>query len=165
MRPLRLFALVALLVSVTAGPASAQPHEQTFVRVVTGTLGEDQPRTSRVIAHGVINAVGTERFDPDVEGDESSYHSFIFADGTISARATVEYLDLSIDPRSCVGVLRETGREEIIGGTGAYLGATGLGTLTGKGVVTAERNPDGTCDDGRLSYVVVLRYAGTLELP
>lgn len=155
-----------LSVSGTQGPAVAETSGgQTFTRVVAGTLGEDQPRTSRVIANGVVNAVGTERFDPDIEGDDSSYQTFVFPSGDISARATAEQLDLRIDPRSCLGILTENGREDIIGGTGAYLGAQGTGRLTAKGPVTAERNPDGSCDESRLRYVLVIRYTGTLRIP
>jgi len=165
---IRAVAIGAAICSVSAvpGPVSAEAiGEQTFVRVVAGTHGEEQPRTSRVVARGVVNAVGTQRFDADIEGDDSSYHSFVFPRGAISAKATMEQFDLSIDPRSCMGILTEVGREDIISGTGAYTGAKGSGTLSGRGPVTAERNPDGSCNENRLHYVLVIRYTGTLHIP
>lgn len=68
--------------------ATAQPtDQQSLVRVLRGSLSEDQPAFSRVVATGVVNAVGTEQFDADVPGDDASRQTFYFREGTISTRA------------------------------------------------------------------------------
>jgi len=52
---------------------------------------------------------------------------------------------------------------KIIGGTGAYAGATGSGTDTGHGVFTAQRTPQG-CDDSQSSGTVVATIVGHVNL-
>ncbi len=157
---------VAMLGILTPSTAFGQTTgQQTFTRVLRGNLSEDQPRVSRVVATGVLNAGGTEQFDPDVPGDPASRQSFVFRAGTISTRTFDEEVDVSIDPRTCVGTLTVTGQEEVVGGSGAFEGAGGSGTLTESGRLFAARNPDGTCNEDDLSYVIVVRYTGTLTLP
>ena len=54
------------------------------VRIVMFRTGSMSPTFSRVIAHGVIDAVGTEVFRPSPGGDPNSYSTLIFRDGTLA---------------------------------------------------------------------------------
>ncbi len=149
------------------GGASAQTTgRQTFVLTQVG----DQPEAT-VRAAGPIRGVGAdivvnEDFD-DEAGTFVSEDILRFRDGdvfvTFAGQAVFEF-----DPRTCVGKFSGTATYDITGGTDRYLGASGSGSGTFRGVFVAGRNPDGTCsedeEDERASFFFAT-LRGTATVP
>jgi hypothetical protein len=63
-----------------------------------------------------------------------------------------------------VGTLTGSGTWAVSGGTGAYVGATGAGTLTLRANLFFERGPQG-CSEDRGTSIGVIRATGHLRLP
>jgi hypothetical protein len=155
----------ALAVAGTPGSAVAQESgRQQLAVVVRQELGAPQPIFSRVVASGVIDAVGTDRFLPSPDGDPNSYSRYVFRDGTLSITTTPDTFDLTQNPTSCIGRFTASGTWTISGGTGAYRGATGGGGLTAEGVVVAARTAQG-CSEDRGMLRGLIRETGQVSLP
>ena len=164
-RTLAAAAGVALALAGTPGSAlGADTDQQRFTGVLIQDLAQEQPTFSRVIAHGVIDAVGTEVFRPSPEGDPNSYSTLIFRDGTLATTSSPDSFVVVPNPGSCIRPFTATGHWTVTGGTGAYRGATGSGRLTASGVIRAERTPQGCAEDRGVSTGVV-RATGRLSLP
>ena len=154
-----------LLAVATPGPASArEPGAQNLTVVVVQDFGAEQPAFSRVVASGVVNGVGTDVFRPSDEGDPSSYSTYVFRAGTLSITTTPTSFDVRPLGSSCVATFTATGTWEITGGTGAYQGATGQGTLTVRGTMASPRTPDGCSETDGTSHGVI-RETGQISLP
>lgn len=161
MRKLVGLLLAAMVVVGMAGPAAAATGRQDFRLVQVG--GESAP--TRVIATGVVNAVGSDVELTSVDnsdGSSSGTDRFDFANGSLFI-SHQENGDFSFDPRTCVGRFSFTGTYQITGGTNSYVGATGSGTDTGQGVFLANRNPDGSCsEETEATSVFFASLTGTL---
>jgi hypothetical protein len=112
----------------------------------------------------VITAVGTDVFLSSPEGDPASYSRYEFPDGTLSVRNTPEEEELTLNPRSCVGKLEASGTWQVLGGTGAYAGAQGSGTLTVSGTVFLAREAGG-CSETEGTLNGVIKITGEVTLP
>jgi hypothetical protein len=99
-----------------------------------------------------------------LRGDPASYSRYEFGDGTLSVRNTPAQVDVSLNPRSCVGHVEASGTWEVLGGTGAYAGAEGSGTLTLSGRLFLAREPQG-CSQTEGTSNAVIKIFGEVTLP
>lgn len=123
-----------------AGTASAQAGgNQRFIVFGSGSGGDE---SATVIAFGPITGVGTfeETADPDVV-------RFVFDEGSITLAVPSDEESEEFDERTCSGSFTFSGSFEIIGGTGAYEGATGSGRFQGQGRFFGERTLEGCSED------------------
>ena len=156
---------VLVMVVATPGPASArEPGAQELTVVIAQDFGAEQPAFSRVVASGVVNGVGTDVFRPSGEGGPNSYSTYVFRAGTLSITTTATAFDVRPLGSSCVATFTATGTWEVTGGTGAYQGATGHGTLTVRGTMASARTPDGCSGTDGTSHGVI-RETGQISLP
>lgn len=136
------FAAALMGVLLTGGTAWAQASgRQAFTLV-----GVNAPAT--VIATGVITARGVEEeisFELDPEtGAFTAVTSFKFARGTVFL--TIEGTSsFTLNERSCVVRVNQSGTYEITGGSGDFEGATGDGTANSGIRIIAGRNADLSC--------------------
>lgn len=156
---------IALVLGGLPSPAWAQASDsQKLTVIVRQDFSQPQPTFSKVVAHGVIDAVGTDVFEPSPDGDPASYSQYVFPQGTLSITTTPAAMEFTQNPRSCVGRLTASGTWTITGGTGAYEGARGHGTLTVKGTTHAERGPQG-CSEEHGTLNGIIHATGEIELP
>jgi hypothetical protein len=164
-RTLAAAAGVALAVAGIPGSALADDtSQQRLTVVVVQDISQPQPTFSRVVARGVIDAVGTDVFRPSPEGDANSYSTYVFRRGTLAITTSPDRFDVVPDPVSCISRFTASGHWTVTGGTGAYRGAAGSGRLTATGVLRAQRTPQGCAQDRGISTGVV-RATGRLALP
>jgi hypothetical protein len=157
--------VVAMVLVGLPGPAWAETTgPQRLTVVIRQELGQPQPTFSKVIASGVINAVGTDVFEDSPEGDPASYSQYVFPEGMLSVTTMPEAMEFTQNPRSCVGRLNASGTWTITGGSGAYEGARGHGTLTVKGTIRSEREAQG-CSDVEGTLNGIIRATGDITLP
>ena len=158
-------AVMALVLVGFPAPAVAQTTgPQSVTIVVRQDFALDQPTFSRVVATGVITAVGTDVFLPSPPGDSASFSRYEFPDGTLSVRNNPEQQEFRLNPNSCVGMLEASGTWEVLGGTGAYAGAQGSGTLTLSGTAHLARKADG-CSETDGTSRAVIKITGEVTLP
>jgi hypothetical protein len=157
-----LVVLVLVGFPTSAGAQTTGPQRVTIV--IRQDFAQDQPTFSRVVATGVITALGTDVFLPSPEGDPASYSRYEFPDGTLLVRNTPEQEEFTLNPNSCVGKLEASGRWEVLGGTGAYADAEGSGTLTVSGTVFLDRVPEG-CSETEGTLNGVIKITGEVTLP
>jgi hypothetical protein len=158
-------AVVALTIVGVSAPVGAETTgPQKITIIVTQDSAQDQPTFSRVVATGVITAVGTDVFLDSPEGDPASYSRYEFPDGTLSVRNTPQEEELTVNPRSCVGKLEASGTWEVLDGTGAYAGAVGSGTLTLSGRLFLAREPAG-CSQTEGTAVALIKITAEVTLP
>ena len=149
-----------------AGPAHAATGTQRFTIVFTGN-----PRAGvlgRVVATGPVTGVGTDATiaqDPHPDGSETDTDLLTFPGGTITIRDTDPADAFHFNERTCTATISTTaGTYTIVGGTGAYAGATGSGTFSAKGIVLFDRVPGGCSEEPRLFFAVV-QLAGPISVP
>ena len=162
---------VALAAStVTAVPAAAATSgSETFkgTIVASGVSGTRTVITSVIIGKGVFNGVGRIVEIDNLPGDPDNVNrdDLVFASGTMHIVNTIQGFSISVNPRSCVFIATIPQTNEIVGGTGQFINATGdfTATVTGRGVLA--RNPDGSCSDERdpLHEVDMIAATGTLS--
>ena len=158
-------AVMALVLVGFPVPAAAQTiGPQSVTIVIRQDFALDQPTFSRVVATGVITAVGTDVFLPSPPGDSASYSRYEFPDGTLSVRNTPVQEEFRLNPNSCVGMLEASGTWEVLGGTGTYAGAQGSGTLTLSGTALFAREADGCSETEGTSHAVI-KITGEVALP
>ncbi len=151
-------AVIVVVLASLGTNASAATNHQHFTVMGTGQLEE-----LKVIASGVINAVGTDNPLPDVEDPESGTvtlrDEFVFPDGNlfVTASGPIHY---SFDERTCIRSNTFHGTYRVTGGTGAYAESTGGGTFSGR-LLFFEGGPQGCTDEGGHG-VLVITYRGTL---
>lgn len=125
--------------SALASPAAGT--ERLTVLIRSGPSGD----TSQVIATGPVTGVGTLTF-AHVEGQEAVGATVELPQGTLSVLSTQLTDNSNPNFTSCVNRFSGTSALRVIGGTGAFAGATGTGTGTDQGFAVAARNADGTCN-------------------
>ena len=172
MRARRVFALASVtllgLVSPGVAHAAERPNEQ-FTVIVRGRIsgGEVRPTSSVVVAHGVVDAVGRDEFQPSEPGDPPNVDRdlFVFSEGTLSVRVTnLSFTGGEPDPRTCIATFVQRGSWDITGGTGAYMGASGTASFILRGTGVATRLPNGDCgDDAR--FILVSTATGNVSIP
>jgi len=147
--------IVGIVVGLTmfAAPAGAATGAQKFRIVYTGPNVTEET-VGRVVASGVINGIGTDR-SGDVE-------VITLPRGTITLALVLA--DVVTLPAGCVGLGTSTGTWSIVGGTGAYVSASGSGTLKAVVVVVATRTPHG-CSPPLRQTAVDLTLTGTVSVP
>jgi len=153
-------ALVGAL-AVLAVPGAAwgvTPGAQQFRVVIAGP---DNAQQSTVVASGVLNATGK---DVEVSATASSgVDRFVFPHGSLRISHTRHQHSESFDPRSCTARFSESGTFKVVGGTGAYVGASGGGTYQLHGTFMGQRTAKG-CGRGGTGLVVV-HATGHLGVP
>jgi hypothetical protein len=102
--------------------------------------------SSLIVTTGVFTGVGTivEVANRPGDSDAVTRDDLVFPQGKMHLVSTNKSFNVTVDPKTC-GVrvrVRQTGK--IIGGTGKFRHARGMGTggVTGRGV--GSRNPDGS---------------------
>lgn len=152
--------VVALGLLAWAGPASADPaRSQRFTVIFSG----DEGAPGRVVASGVVNGVGT---DVTVSEDESTAVDEITFPGQGTLFVTINFdpgPEPSFDSRSCVSRFSGTGTLTVTGGTGRFVGASGTGAVSFKGIFVGRRTAQGCSEEGGRSFVVA-KVNGTLHL-
>lgn len=149
-----------------AAPAHAATGAQTFKIIFTGDPRAGTP--GKVVAFGVINAVGTDETiaqDPHPDGSETDTDLLTFRGGTVTIVDTDPGGTFDFDPRSCTARIgTDAGTFTVSGGTGRYAGASGGGTFTARGLVTFAR-VGGECAEEPSSFFVVVTATGTISVP
>ena len=163
-------ASVALFGLVAPGAAhAAEPPNEQFTVIVRGRIsgGDAEPTASVVVAHGVVDAVGRDEFQPSEPGDPPNVDRdvFVFPEGTLSVRVTnLSFTGGEPDPGTCIATFGQRGSWDITGGTGAYMGATGTESFILRGTGVATRLPDGGCADDA-TFILVSTATGNLSIP
>lgn len=164
--PSMLRKLVATLVVVSvgllvaAGPASAATGPQTFRLVFTGDPAPGL--VGKAVATGLVNAIGT-----DTAVDQPTGADVItLPKGSITFIATAPPGGITFNPATCVVRFNVVGGSYlVVGGTGAYQGASGSGTYAAKGVEVFNRL-NGACDTTSVrSFVLSFVLTGPLTIP
>ncbi len=156
---------MALGLLAWAGPAAADaPANQRFTATFTSTGGSQPP--VRVIASGLINAVGTD-VTVTSDGDAGSTEMFVFpGQGTLFVTVTNNPGgSQTFDPRSCVSRFSGTQTLNITGGTGRFVGASGTLMGTERGTFVAQRTAQGCSqDEAPRAATFIASATGTLHL-
>ena len=159
----RLLALSAVLVLGAPSPAVAVSGAQDFELFVIGR-GPTPP--GRVVASGVITDAGTARqisLVPNPDGTVTGTNIYSFDDGDLIVQFTGAPTSLEFDPVRCITYFTAAGTFVILGGTGAYSGASGSGTFTSEGRTILTRTASGC---GPPSYEITrVHDVGTIVLP
>jgi hypothetical protein len=146
-------------VVIAAGPASAVTGTETFHITFSGNPGSNL--VSSVVASGVVNGAGTDRPVDQLPGADR----ITLPGGTITVVTSTPPGGVTFDPRSCVARVDFTnGSYVVVGGTGAYQGASGGGTYAARAVEIFKRTRAG-CSSEPLSLVATFTLSGPLTLP
>ena len=153
----RLLAALALVATVLAGQAvpagAATTGDQSIVLII-----RDDGATA--VATGPISGIGDFFEDPD----DPDIVTFVFPNGSVTFDAPADEETESFNETACVGRFTFSGGYTIVDATGAYEGASGEGTFSGRGVFVGRHTDDGCSDEGG-SVVVFVRVSGTTTLP
>lgn len=158
-------AMAGLGLAALTGGAGAATGNETIKIVFTANPRSGIPGT--VIARGVANGIGTDETiaqDPHPDGSETDTDLITLPGGTITILDTDPPDIAQFNPASCTATLSGGGPWTVIGGTGAYAGATGAGTFTARGVIVFPHTADG-CGDTPRSFFAVVTLNGTISLP
>ena len=159
----RLLAIVAVLLLGAPSPAVALSGTQEFHLFVVGP-GPVPP--GRVVAIGVINAQGTAQqvsVQQNPDGSFTGVNIYTFPAGSVIVQFTGRPTSFQFDPVRCITSFAVSGTFTIIGGTGAYAGASGSGTFTSEGQSILRRTVSG-CSPPSYEVTKVLDV-GTINLP
>ncbi|MGI8678936.1 MAG: hypothetical protein ACR2LX_09665 [Jatrophihabitans sp.] len=126
MRKLLLLLVSLALLAGTAVSASAAPADQRQT-IVVAVRTSDGVNTCQVGATGPIHGAGTCGFEFKYG---LNLFLLVFPNGTVDLLATAEHETDHSSP--CLHTARFTGSYEILGGSGAYAGASGSGTISGQ---------------------------------
>jgi len=149
----------AALVVGMAGPASAATNNQRFT--IVARFSNDQTTSCRVVATGPIQGAGT--CTTSFEDDNVTLVHIVLPNGTVELRAEQVSGTDQFNQAACIGTFTFIENTRIVGGTGAYAGATGSGTDSGHGVFTAARTPNG-CDQNQGTGFVAVKVTGHASL-
>ena len=108
----------ASMVVTGALAASATTTTEHFQIVTTNPATNKYP----LIAYGAITAHGT-----DIEGSHNLAR-FVFSNGTLKIKHSNGKGTQHFNPRTCLLQINQRGTYKVLGGTGAYRGASGHGT-------------------------------------
>jgi hypothetical protein len=161
---------VGVLTAGFATPAWADDPTgaQTFRTTTVRRDGADPIRI--VVASGVISSVGREVILDQNQGPDGSNvvdAEFVFPQGTVFVTMTFT-VDFSIQgPPVCMATTAINGTFVITGGTGAFQGASGSGTLTGVGrsIVPFDRSTNDCNTDVTIVNVNHRTLDGTISIP
>jgi hypothetical protein len=164
----RLFLLTTATSLLCAATASAGDPAPQKIDAWFLTVGHsDKP--VHVVARGPIHGVGfATQTEKQVGKKQVNYATLHFDRGTVQLVAP-ERFDWKIDDKQCLGHANGGGTYTIVGGTGAYAGATGKGTFTTVGTAFAQRSPTGACRGlktpiSQMVFYVKLTLKGTAAL-
>lgn len=71
--------------------------------------------------------------------------TFTFRDGQLFQRVTLDTPQVDFNPASCVSHIVQHPTTVVLGGSGAYAGASGTGTATVRRTVLGDRDDSGAC--------------------
>lgn len=151
-------ALLTLAVAAAgwAGGTGSQP--QLFTVYSANVADRDAP--TLVEGSGAIHGIGSATAKDDSTSTTVPL-TFSFAHGKLFLRAR-DVFSWKPDPATCTATEDSRGPYRIVGGTGAYRGATGGGTFVEHGAAIGVRAANGTCVHRfRINYVVAT-LRGTL---
>ena len=158
-------ACLCLGLLAAGAPADAATGTQTFRIIFTADPHTGAPGT--VIATGLINGIGTDRTlaqDLHPDGTETDTDLITLPGGTVTIADTDPSDLVHFNPAACLATLSGTGPYTILGGTGAYAGASGRGTFTVHGVIVFDRAPGGCSEAPRLFFGAVTAV-GSIAVP
>lgn len=151
---------------LAAAPAQAATGTQRVTIVFTGN-----PRAGvlgRVVATGPVTGVGTDETiiqDPHPDGSETDTDLITLPGGTITIVDTDPADAFHFNELACTATIStNAGTYRIVGGTGAYAGATGHGTFSAKGFVVFDRVPGGCAEEPR-TFFAVIQLSGPISIP
>lgn len=127
--------LAAAALSLAGG---GQP--QHFVLTGKTLHGVDSP--IRVVGTGPIRGRGVA---VDAEAAKVGHLTIRLAKGTVRITDRETGIAAHPDPQACKAALVAHGRYAIVGGTGAYAGATGVGTFVRHQQILGARSASGSC--------------------
>jgi len=139
--------------------------KQSFTAILRGGPTGD---VITIVARGLVNGVGGDIEGESRPGDPENLNrdTFVFPRGSLSVLSTIDGAPGPVDSRSCMATFDVSGTFEVNGGTGAFAGARGTGTLSGAGRLILQRGPQGCLDDEPPALLVIIfRLTGTLTLP
>ncbi len=176
MRGLRNAKKIVMAAAVIAGllmlglpqGALAETDNQRFHVTYSGPVDPADPPERTVTAAGPIHGKGFERLISEGPGPQPGTFQttveWVFPEGSVFAIVTGGTDDFRFNENSCKSIRRISGQWEITGGTGAYTGATGEGTLEGHNIVSREKTPEG-CSQQPQKLVSNIRLVGTSTVP
>lgn len=161
-------ALAAMPVAAATAPASqaaaaSGPPNQVFSTISLTAHGTERPMT--VVGSGAITAEG--RTSERSLGHDLLRLTLRFPTGTLVLR-TRENLTWKPDFAACLATGRGGASWRVVGGTGAYAGATGSGRYVNHGTLLGSRDSGGAClgTTAPPVYVIVTAdFTGRVVLP
>jgi len=151
--------LAATAAAVSLAGATRPQH---FVLTGKTLHGLDSP--IRVVATGPIRGRGVA---VDADAAKVGHLTIRLANGTVRISDRETSLVAHPDPRECKAAIVAHGSYAIVGGTGAYAGATGTGTFIRHQEILGARNASGACLGRSAPPAVVysiVRMTGTASL-
>ena len=125
------------LAAASASPASpAGPAIEHFRGMTTAIPGS---RPISMIATGVFTAGGVDIIT------SATTDVFKFPGGTIKVRHHAVRSTQTVNTRTCLFTVSETGTYKLTGGTGTYARISGSGTYAASILAVLARNPKGRC--------------------
>ncbi len=162
-----LFGAIVAAISLVGLPGSAfaaTGSEAISVR----TFSQGGQTIRYVEAEGPITGSGTETVLTTAifpRGAREVTVEWDFGQGAVFATMKIQQTVVAAGPPTCITVVQFTGTFEITGGTGAYEGASGSGTLTGEGRVFLTFNPStGRCAGPPTSMAADRYMTGTVTV-
>lgn len=156
------------LVGASGPGLAATTGAETFRTI---TYGNTPPNTRRVFGIGPINGAGTEKLlgmQPLPNGSTQVKLEWDFPAGNVFV-TMVSFQNFQGDPvpPTCEATANVSGTYTITGGTGAYAGVSGGGTVTGVGQVFAVYDPvTKTCSEDQANLFLNQKtLTGSVSLP
>lgn len=151
-------ALLALAVAAAGQAGSATSQPQRFTLYSANVADRDAPML--VEGSGAVAGIGSATANDDATGSTVPL-TLVFPHGKLFLRAR-DAFSWKPDMSTCTATEDSRGPYRIVGGTGAYRGASGGGTFAEHGAAIAVRGPGGACVHRfKLNYVVAT-LRGTL---
>jgi hypothetical protein len=142
--------------AASAAPGTDQPpHGTEYVQIMsTGTTGGP----ASAIARGAFTAAG------QADLGSAKIGALVFPGGTITLSHTASRGTSQFDPRTCLNLISQAGRYQIVGGTGRYAGIRGQGTYQLSLEFISARS-HGQCNSGRspVARQELLRLSGPVQ--
>ena len=148
-----LAAAVGIAVLVPAAAATSGNETFDINLVASGATGERDVITAIVVAKGVFSGNGRLVEVPNLPGDPDNVvrDDLVFSEGTLHLVSTFGDFSASVSPKSCRANVTTQQTSEVVGGTGAFSGASGSFDATLVGKASLARSADHTCDFDRES--------------
>lgn len=148
------------LLGASGGTAWAQPNNQRFTVI-------SRDGSTRAVASGEINAIGTASFQSDVKfpvpgRSFSGTATQSYPAGSVSLAFQGVFNSVSFNAATCVVSDTATGTFRVTGGLGAYQGASGSGTFRETDIVVLQRTPQG-CGQP-VHFTAIVNDAGHVSL-